>query len=64
MIVTARECRRHAENCIEIAEGATPQHRAALLRMAETWIKLADEQLFRGYFSEAEQNAGSTSKLQ
>jgi hypothetical protein len=35
--------RRNAEECIRLARSAKPQHRATLLKMAETWQRLADE---------------------
>jgi hypothetical protein len=35
--------RTNAEECIRLAQGAKPQHKAALLTMAEAWRRLADE---------------------
>jgi hypothetical protein len=35
--------RSNAEECIRLAQGAKPQHKAALLKMAEAWRRLADE---------------------
>ena len=35
--------RRNAEECIRLARSAKPQHKATLLKMAETWRRLADE---------------------
>ena len=35
--------RRNAEECLRLAQSAKPQHRATLLKMAETWRRLAEE---------------------
>jgi hypothetical protein len=35
--------RTNAEECIRLAQSAKPQHKAALLKMAEAWRRLADE---------------------
>jgi hypothetical protein len=35
--------RSNAEECIRLAQSAKPQHKAALLEMAETWRRLAEE---------------------
>ena len=35
--------RSNAEECIRLAQSAKPQHEAALLEMAETWRRLAEE---------------------
>ena len=35
--------RRNAEECIRLAQSAKPQHGATLLKMAETWRRLAEE---------------------
>jgi hypothetical protein len=35
--------RSNAEECIRLAQNAKPQHKAALLEMAETWRRLAEE---------------------
>lgn len=35
--------RRNAEECVRLAQGAKPEHKAALLKMAEAWRRLADE---------------------
>src|SRR5207244_4169720 len=35
--------RKNAEECIRLAQSAKPQHKATLLRMAETWRRLAEE---------------------
>jgi hypothetical protein len=39
----AEECLRNAEECLRLAQSAKPQHKATLLKMAETWRRLADE---------------------
>jgi hypothetical protein len=39
-----QQCRRHARNCIELAEHATSSEgRATLKNLADHWIKLAAE---------------------
>ncbi len=35
--------RKNAEECIRLAQSAKSQHKETLLRMAETWRRLADE---------------------
>ena len=35
--------RRNAEECVRLAQGAKPGHKAGLLKMAEAWRRLADE---------------------
>jgi hypothetical protein len=35
--------RSNAEECIRLTQSAKPQHNAALLEMAETWRRLAEE---------------------
>jgi hypothetical protein len=35
--------RSNADECIRLAQNAKPQHKAALLAMAETWRRLAEE---------------------
>ena len=35
--------RRNAEECLRLAQSATPQHRATLRKMAETWRRPAEE---------------------
>jgi hypothetical protein len=40
--LSAAECRKHAEQCRKLAKQVnTPEHRAMLLDMAETWDRLA-----------------------
>jgi hypothetical protein len=40
----ASEYRRHAEECRALASKAgTEEHRLQLLKMADTWVSLADE---------------------
>jgi hypothetical protein len=39
-----QECRRHARNCIDLADQAvTPEGRLTLINLANHWIKLAAE---------------------
>jgi hypothetical protein len=35
--------RRHAQACVEMAERMSPQDAASLLKIAEAWLKLAEE---------------------
>ena len=38
------ECRRHALECVRLAQtSATPQSREHFAQLARTWIKLAEE---------------------
>ena len=40
----AEECRRHAAECLRLAQDAkTPDDRARLLQMAQAWRELADK---------------------
>jgi len=41
---TAAECRKYAENCVELAQTAKSEHhRTMLLEMAEKWLRFADD---------------------
>ena len=42
-MLSAEEYRKFAEECVRLAQAARSHQRAALLRMAETWLTLADE---------------------
>jgi hypothetical protein len=51
-MATESEYRARAQECIEIAIRArTPEQRVMLQHIAETWIRLADEQSRPGGFS-------------
>ena len=39
----AHECQQYAERCRVLLESARPEHRAALIQMAETWEIMARE---------------------
>ena len=39
-----KECRRHAERCIQMADETTNEHlKHELMNLATTWMRLADE---------------------
>jgi hypothetical protein len=40
-MLTAKECRKNAERCIDLASTATERDAALLLDIAERWLKLA-----------------------
>jgi hypothetical protein len=40
---STEECRKYARQCVELAQTANASHRALLLGMAETWLRLAKE---------------------
>ena len=43
-MATAEECRRHAAECLRLAQEAkTAEDRARLLQMAQAWNKLAEK---------------------
>jgi hypothetical protein len=37
------ECRRYAEQCLQLAQNLAPEHRDFLLEMADKWRKIADD---------------------
>jgi hypothetical protein len=39
----ASECRRYAEQCVQLAHRSGPQHRNLLLEWADEWEKVAEE---------------------
>jgi hypothetical protein len=39
----APECRRYAEQCLQLAEELAPEHRNLLLELAQEWRKAAEE---------------------
>ena len=42
MPMTAKECRVRANECIDLARSADALAHAQLLKMAESWLKLAE----------------------
>jgi hypothetical protein len=43
-MATAEECRRHAAECLRLAQDAkTPEDKARLLQMAQAWRELAEK---------------------
>ena len=45
MALTAVQCRQYADECISMAERAGRENAASLLKMAETWLQLAEQLL-------------------
>jgi phage terminase small subunit len=39
----ASECRRYAEQCLQLAQELGPQHRDRLLEWADEWRRVAEE---------------------
>ncbi len=39
----ASECRRYAEQCLQLARKLAPEHRQVLLEMADEWREVAEE---------------------
>jgi hypothetical protein len=39
----ASECRRYAEQCLQLAHALAPPHRNLLLEWADEWRKVAEE---------------------
>jgi hypothetical protein len=49
LMASADEYRRHASECVRLAqETQSPTDKALLLRMAETWLRLAQQAENRG----------------
>ena len=45
---TSAECRKYAQQCVELAHTATTQrHRTLLLEIAAKWLQLADDATHR-----------------
>jgi hypothetical protein len=40
---TSEECRKRAQECVELAQTATEPNRQALLQLAQFWLVFADE---------------------
>jgi hypothetical protein len=57
---TSAECRKYAQECVELAQTATNErHRRLLLEMAEKWLRLAADPMAglavtRGFTNEPE----------
>jgi len=48
-MASAEEYRRHAGECVRLAQAAqSPSDKALLLRMAESWLRLAEQAESRG----------------
>jgi len=60
----ATDYRRFAEQCISIAETASPEVRKQLLRMAETWFGLVLSELITVQRTIPDQNAPSSNRMQ
>ncbi len=66
MALTSRQCLRHAEKCIAMADGAVGENAASLREMAETWLRLSEELLIQEHqFSiSGDHHAPSTDRVQ
>ena len=62
--LTALQCQQFANECIAMAESATRENVAALHRMAETWLQIAEGLLAEQQIIPNGQNAPSTDKVQ
>jgi len=64
-MASAAQYRRYAEECMDMAERASPLSRKQLIQMAEAWLKLAQEQLALEHVSGADHaTAPPTNKVQ
>ena len=62
--LTAVQCRQYADECIMMAESAGRENAVSLLKMAETWLQLAEQLLTQERpVIGSDQNAPSTDKL-
>lgn len=65
MRLTALQCQQFANECLVMAESATRSNVAALHRMAEAWLQIAEEELLaEQQIIPHDQNAPSTDKVQ
>ena len=59
------QCQQFADECIAMAESARRENVAALQRMAEVWLQIAEDLLCKKASSiPDDQNAPSTDKMQ
>jgi hypothetical protein len=63
-VTSITDYRKYAEQCLDMAEGAEPEERKALLKMAETWLELARAAALSNAQSEPGQTAPSSDNLQ
>jgi len=62
--LSALQCQQFANECIAMAESATRENVAALHRMAETWLQIAEGLLAEQHIIPNDQNAPSTDEVQ
>jgi hypothetical protein len=62
--LTPLQCIQFADECIAMAESAGRENLAALHRMAETWLQIAEELLAQMPSIPNDQNAPSSDKVQ
>ena len=62
--LTVSQCQQYAQECIAMADSAGRENVAALQRMAETWLQIAEELLAQMPPIPDDQNAPSTDKVQ
>jgi hypothetical protein len=56
--------RKFAEQCIDMSERAPPAQSQSLLKMAETWLELAQGTLTSQHINEPKQTAPTSDNLQ
>lgn len=64
MRLTASQCQQFANECIAMAESATRENVAALHRMADIWLQIAEGLLAEQQIIPNGQNAPSTDNVQ
>jgi hypothetical protein len=55
---------KFAEQCLAIADGAPPEQRQTLLKMAEAWLELSHAALSTRQITEPKQTAPTSDNLQ
>ena len=63
-MTSARDYRKFAEQCLDMAEHAPPEQRQNLLNMAEAWLELSHAILSTRQITEPEQTAPTSDNLQ
>jgi hypothetical protein len=63
-MTSARDYRTFAQQCLDMAEGAPPEQREALQKMAEVWLGLAHAALLNRQITEPKQTAPTSDNLQ
>jgi hypothetical protein len=63
-MTSARDYRKFAEQCIDMAERASPKQRQTFLKMAEAWLELSHATLSSRQITEPKQTAPTSDNLQ